>query len=59
MDIKRKLQIVEQAIQSISQHDDADSVLLLAALDKVAAMASQQAEAVKARQALAVQALEA
>lgn len=59
MDIKSKIQIVDRAIKSISQHDDADSVVLLAALEKITTMVSQQAEAVKAKQALAAQALEA
>lgn len=59
MDIKSKIQIVDRAIKSISQHDDADSVVLLAALDKITTMVSQQVEAVKAKQAIAAQALEA
>ncbi len=50
MDIKRKLQIVDQAIQSISQHDDADSVVILAALEKITTMVKHQAQAVKLKQ---------
>lgn len=50
MDINRKLQVVSQAINSISTHDDADSVVLLAALDRVAKMVADQATAVRERQ---------
>lgn len=50
MDIKRKLQIVDQAIKSISQHDDADSVVLIAALERVSKMAADEAQAVRDKQ---------
>jgi len=35
MNISQKLVIADQAILSISRHDDADSVVVKAALDKV------------------------
>ena len=54
MNIKSKLAIAEQAIRSISTHDDADSAVVLAALDKITTIASEQADAVKAKQADAV-----
>lgn len=57
MDIKRKLQIVDQAIQSISQHGDADSVVILAALEKISAMVKHQAQEVKVKQDQAAQEL--
>ena len=57
MDIKRKLQIVEKAIQSISQHDDADSVTILAALERVKTMAEDQAKTVCDNQAKEAQAV--
>lgn len=39
MDIKRKLEIVEQSIKSISTHRDEDSSVVKAALDRIAALA--------------------
>lgn len=51
MDIKSKLAFAERAIASIGTHDDEDSVVLLAALDRVTQMVEQQAEAVRAKQA--------
>ena len=51
MDIKQKLRIVEQAIKSISTHDDADSVVILAALDRVGKIAGDESGDVRARQA--------
>lgn len=50
MDINRKLQVVAQAIKSISTHDDADSVVLLAALARVSKMIDEEAAGVRARQ---------
>lgn len=50
MDINRKLQVVAQAIKSISTHDDADSVVLLAALGRVAKMVADESAAVRERQ---------
>jgi hypothetical protein len=35
MDLKRKIEIVTQAVSSIATHTDADSVVRLAALDEV------------------------
>jgi hypothetical protein len=35
MDIRRKIEIAEQAVRSISDHTDADSVVLLAALGRL------------------------
>jgi hypothetical protein len=40
MDLKRKIEIVTQAVESISSHRDADSVVRLAALDAVLAHVS-------------------
>lgn len=34
MKLKRKLEIVEKAVASISGHDDEDSTVVLAALDR-------------------------
>jgi hypothetical protein len=51
MDIKRKLQIVEQSVKSISTHDDADSVVVLAALDRIVEMVGIEAQAVREKQA--------
>ena len=50
MDINRKLQIVAQAVKSISTHDDADSVVLLAALARIGKMVDEESAAVRARQ---------
>ena len=50
MDINRKLQVVATAIQSISTHDDADSVVLLAALARIGKMVDEESAAVRARQ---------
>jgi anti-sigma factor ChrR (cupin superfamily) len=53
MDIKRKLDIVEQSIVSISTHEDEDSKLREAALDHIIALAEREKklieEAVAAR----------
>ncbi len=35
MDIKRKLEIAEQSIRSISTHDDQDSALRIAAMERL------------------------
>jgi hypothetical protein len=35
MDLKRKIEICTQAIESISRHDDEDAAVVKAALDKV------------------------
>ena len=59
MNIKQKLEIAEKAIRSISEHDDADSVVLLAALGNVTKIAIREAEAVRAKQVTAAKALEA
>lgn len=37
MDMKRKVEIAAQAVRSIADHSDADSVVLLAALEQVQA----------------------
>lgn len=59
MNIKQKLEIVEKAVRSISEHDDADSVVVLTALGNVTKIAIREAEAVRAKQATAAKALEA
>jgi hypothetical protein len=48
MDIKRKLEIVEQSIRSISTHEDEDAALRHAALDRVAAIVEREKAAVDA-----------
>lgn len=53
MDIKQKLKIVEQAVKSISTHDDADSVVVVAALNHIAAMVGVETQAVRDKQTLA------
>lgn len=58
MDIRRKMDIVEQAVRSISTHDDADSGVISAALDKVAAMIEEQRRTMFERKNLGVQALD-
>jgi hypothetical protein len=50
MNIKEKLVIAERAVKSISRHDDADSIVILAALDRVKEMANNEAAAVTERQ---------
>ena len=50
MDINRKLQVVAAAVKSISTHDDADSVVLLAALARVSKMVDEESADVRARQ---------
>ena len=50
MNINRKLEVVAAAVKSISTHDDADSVVLLAALARVSKMIDEEAAGVRARQ---------
>ena len=40
MDIKRKLEIVEQDVRNITEHRDEDAALRLAALDRVIEIAN-------------------
>jgi hypothetical protein len=54
MNIQRKLEIHAQAVASITNHDDADSTVLLAALDKAAESIAAAKEAVQARAAAQV-----
>jgi hypothetical protein len=49
MDIKRKLEVVQQAVDSIANHTDADSTVLLAALDHVKVIAEDKAAQVRKR----------
>lgn len=56
MDMKRKIEIAETAVRSISEHADHDSVVLLAALEKVGQIVEREKFAVKDRQAAATQA---
>lgn len=51
MDIKRKIEIVQQAVASISDHGDADSVVLLQALELVQQDVAQKMVAVRERAA--------
>lgn len=49
MDITRKLEIAEQSIRSISQHDDADSGLRDAALKRLEAFVEAERAGMLAR----------
>lgn len=48
MKLNRKLEIVEQAIKSISTHTDDDAAVRSAALDRVIGMANREKESVDA-----------
>lgn len=48
MKLNRKLEIVSQAVKSISTHGDEDAAIRVAALDRVAAMVATEKEAVQA-----------
>lgn len=48
MDIRRKLEITAQAIASISRHDDEDSTVRLAALERVREQVEEAAAAIRA-----------
>lgn len=48
MDIRRKLEITAQAIASISAHDDEDSTVRLAALERVKQQAEDAAALIRA-----------
>ncbi len=48
MDIKRKLEIVEQSIKSISTHRDEDSTVVKAALDRIVRIAEDAKQAIDA-----------
>jgi hypothetical protein len=50
MDLKRKIEVAETAVRSISEHVDHDSVVLLAALDKVHEMVLREKDMVVSRQ---------
>ena len=56
MDIKRKIEIVEQAVRSISQHSDEDAALLKAALGRVTEMVDAEVTALDARVAADIEA---
>lgn len=49
MNIKRKIEMAEQAIRSISQHDDADLTIRDAALAKLGATIAAERTAAQAR----------
>ncbi len=48
MDIKRKLELTSQAIKSISQHTDEESLVRLAALDEVVRQVNTERDAIRA-----------
>jgi hypothetical protein len=56
MDLQRKIEIVETAVRSVSEHSDHDSVVLLAALDRIAVIVEREKAAVAKRQQLALNA---
>ena len=49
MDIKRKLEVAQQAIQSISTHDDEDLAVRNAALDRIVALVEAEKAAAAQR----------
>jgi hypothetical protein len=49
MDIRRKLEIVEQSVASISRHDDEDMAVRSAALDRVDAFIAAERAKMKER----------
>lgn len=49
MDIKRKLELTSQHIESIARHDDVDLAVREAALDKVVAQVEEERAAAKVR----------
>lgn len=49
MDIRRKIEVAQQAIRSISTHDDADLAVRNAALDKLGATIEAEREAAQGR----------
>lgn len=49
MKIARKIEIAEQAVRSISMHDDEDAQLRLAALDRLEATIKAEREAIAKR----------
>lgn len=55
MDIKRKLEIVEQSIKSISTHRDEDSSVVKAALDRIASIATDAKAAIDAEVAARIE----
>lgn len=55
MDIKRKLEIIEQSIKSLAGHDDADLALRNAALDKVVAIVEAERTAATERVSVAIE----
>lgn len=53
----RKLEIVDQAIQSLATHDDEDAAVIEACLDQVIAMCEREKGALAARVAARIEAL--
>ncbi len=49
MDLKRKIELTEQHVRSISRHDDADMAIREAALAKVEKCIAAEREAMAAR----------
>ena len=56
MDLKRKLEIVATAVQSISQHSDEDAAVVQAALAKVERMVAAERAALDERVAADIEA---
>jgi hypothetical protein len=59
MDLKRKIEIVAMAIESLAGHTDADSVVRLAALDEVLLEVNAAKKAVASESAKEIAALTA
>jgi hypothetical protein len=53
----RKLEIVDQAIQSLATHDDEDAAVITASLDRVIALCEREKGALAARVAARIEAL--
>lgn len=49
MDIKRKIEIVEQSIRSLTTHDDMDVAVRSAALDRIDALIAAERKAMHSR----------
>lgn len=49
MDMKRKLEIAQRSIESISRHDDEDQAVRSAALDRLDAFVTSEREAMAKR----------
>jgi hypothetical protein len=58
MDLRRKLEIVDQAIKSISTHSDVDSAVVAAALDRIDTIVQAERERISSMHAELVAALD-